>query len=294
MTLFSYLAYAIVLFVAYIIFSKVIPSIQFKSYYQKQGVFFSPGWSFISDMKALTQATIDEPDGFPFYKACQKIYGKVLPPVWAMFLGPFRAIVFNAPEYLEDIYVKLNSMHSKHELEQEVFNLLIPTSIVFLPTEDKDYAERRKILASAFYKNNVAKMIELIKKVTVDMVRDLHTSGEKEVDIIQLTSILQQRIIINVSVGPGFSERFIDFEDEKGNVAKRPITQVIFDLIIDTCSRSEQFLFLIFPELTKYAITARDRRALRNIQILRREVRNIIVEKKALGCKENTLVDMLL
>lgn len=97
-----------------------------------------------------------------------------------------------------------------------------------------------------------------------------------------------------MSVGPGFSERFIDFEDEKGNVTKRPITQVITDLIIDTCSRAEQFLFLIFPELTKYAITARDRRALRNTQILRREVRNIIVEKKALGCKENTLVDMLL
>ena len=39
-------------------------------------------------------------------------------------------------------------------------------------TEDKDYAERRRILASAFYKNNVAKMINLIKSVTRKLVEE--------------------------------------------------------------------------------------------------------------------------
>jgi len=101
-----------------------------------------------------------------------------------MFLGPFHTVIINAPEYLEDVYVRLNSMHTKHEYERRVFNLLIPTSIVFLESENKDYPERRKILSAAFYKNNVARMIELIKRVTIEIVRDLQQGNVQEVDII--------------------------------------------------------------------------------------------------------------
>lgn len=237
---------------------------------------------------------MDDPTGFPFYTACHQIYGKTLPPVWGMFCGPFRAIVFNAPEYLEDIYVKLNSMHSKHEHEQKVFNILIPTSIVFLESEHKEYAERRKILASAFYKNNVAKMIDLIKRVTIDIVKELQQGKSQEVDIIELTSLLQQRIIINVSVGPGFSEKIIDYECEDGKIIKRPIYNVIYDVIQQTCCRADQFLFLIFPELTGYAITSKDRRCQRNIQTLRGELRQIIKERKEQNIQDDTLLSTLM
>jgi hypothetical protein len=132
----QYLAYTVLLFVAYIILTKVIPSIQFKSFYSRQGVPFAPGWSFITDMKALTAAAIEDPISMPVYPACHKVYGNVLPPVWGMFLGPFRAIMINAPEYLEEIYVKHNAFHSKHDHEKQTFNLLNPTTITFLPSED--------------------------------------------------------------------------------------------------------------------------------------------------------------
>jgi cytochrome P450 len=97
-----------------------------------------------------------------------------------------------------------------------------------------------------------------------------------------------------VSVGPGFAERFVDFELESGEIVKRPIYNVIYDVILYTCSRAEQFLFLIAPELTKYAITPKDRRCLRNIQFLRHEVRGIIDAKKVDSKGGNTLVDALL
>lgn len=48
----------------------------------------------------------------------QRNYGPELPPVFGMFLGAWRAIAINSAEYLEDIYVKLNSMHSKHVNER--------------------------------------------------------------------------------------------------------------------------------------------------------------------------------
>lgn len=75
----------------------------------------------------------------PLFDAAKKIHGDNLPPVWAMFLGPMKSIIINSPEYLEDIYVRFNSFHSKHEDEQKVFNLLIPTSILFMQSDDKDY-----------------------------------------------------------------------------------------------------------------------------------------------------------
>ena len=63
-------------------------------------------------------------------------------------------------------------MHTKHVEEHHVFNILMKFNIFTKFTEDKDYAERRRILASAFYKNNVAKMINLIKSVTRKLVEE--------------------------------------------------------------------------------------------------------------------------
>lgn len=152
----------------------------------------------------------------------------------------------------------------------------MPTSIVFLETEHKDYAQRRKILASAFYKNNVSKMIDLIKSVTVNIVRDLHEKKTSEVDIVELTKHLQQRVIINVSVGPNFSDNLMDFENDDGQVIKRPIYQVIFDVIATSMMRSDTVLYLIFPELLPFAIMPTDRRNARNIERLRQEIRKVI------------------
>lgn len=75
-----------------------------------------------------------------------------------------------------------------------------------------------------------------------------------------MTSLLQQRIIINISVGAGFAEKVIDFEDDSGKIVKRPIYQAIYDVILFTCGRSDSLLFTIFPELVPYAILPKDRR----------------------------------
>jgi len=167
------IAALLLLFLGYLIVARAIPMIEFKNFYSKQGISFSPGWSFFTDLGAFTKQVMENPNGFPFYNAMQSIYGKTLPAVYGVFCGPFHTVVLNAPEYLEDVYVKLNSMHTKHEYERRVFNLLIPTSIVFMESEHKDYPERRKILAAAFYKNNVARMIELIKRQTIEIVKGL-------------------------------------------------------------------------------------------------------------------------
>jgi hypothetical protein len=53
-------------------------------------------------------------------------------------------------------------------------------------------------------------------------------------------------------------------------------------------------LFLIFPFLTRFAISARDRRDQRNIRTLRGELRQIIKDKKASGIQDDTLLSHML
>lgn len=138
----------------------------------------------------MTKCVIANPHSMPVYDAAKRIYGEKLPPVWCMHMGAIKSVVINAPEYLEDVYVKLNSMHTKHVEEHHVFNILMKFNIFTKFSDDKDYAERRRILASAFYKNNVAKMINLIKNVTRKLVDETQAKGNHELDIIEFTSIL--------------------------------------------------------------------------------------------------------
>ena len=268
--------YSAVVIAFYVIVCKVIPIVLWERYYKKQGIKFANGIAFFTDLFEFTKCAIANPHSMPLYATAKNIHGEKLPPVWCMHLFSTKAIIINAPEYLEDVYVKLNSLHTKHIEEKHVFNILMPTSIVFKYSEDKDYAERRKILASAFYKNNVAKMINLIKNVTRKLVEETQAKGNHELDIIDFTSILQQRIIINISVGPGFSDRLMDFENWDGTVQKRPIYNAIYEVIAFSCGRNQQTLNLLIPELIPYALSSRDRCCKRNIEGLRREIRQII------------------
>ena len=108
-------------------------------------------------------------------------------------------------------------------------------------------------------------MVGLIKSVTLQLISEIHSRGIHEIDIIELTSILQQRIIINISVGPGFADRIIDSESFDGKISKKPIYNVIYDVIQWTCTRAQHPLNVFIPELLPYALCSKDRCVYRNI-----------------------------
>ena len=124
------LAAILLLFIGYIIFARAIPMMEFKKYYSRQGVTFSPGWSFFTDIGAFEAEMKHDPNGWPFYGACHRIYGNTLPAVFGIFCGTFHTVILNAPEYLEDVYIRLNSMHTKHDYEREFSYFLMSTSIL--------------------------------------------------------------------------------------------------------------------------------------------------------------------
>ena len=126
------LYYSIAVIAIYVIFTKIIPIVIWERYYSKQGIKFAPGISFFTDMIAMTKIVIENPCCMPVYEAALKVHGGTLPPVWGMHMGAMKSIIINAPEYLEDLYIRLNSVATKHEDERKLFNLLMPTAIPFL------------------------------------------------------------------------------------------------------------------------------------------------------------------
>ena len=81
----------------------------------------------------------------------------------------------------------------------------MPSSIVMMQTDDPSYVEKRKTLSGAFFKSKLVGMTEIIKQVIMKEVKKLQTQDLNNVELSELTQNLYSRIIVNVSVGTGYS-----------------------------------------------------------------------------------------
>ena len=76
-------------------------------------------------------------------------------------------LFFNDPDALQDIYVNKNSAFTKHELERRFGVPLLYNNILSIDTDDPQYNKKRKALSSAFFKNKVQKMVNMVKETTL-------------------------------------------------------------------------------------------------------------------------------
>lgn len=65
---------------------------------------------------------------------------------------------------------------------------MAPKSILFQPTESKDYALKRKAISSAFFKKKLALIAEYAKDHTLELLRE--TRSDDEIDIFKFTTEL--------------------------------------------------------------------------------------------------------
>jgi hypothetical protein len=76
-------------------------------------------------------------------------------------------------------------------------------------------------------------------------------------------------IIVNVSVGMGYSQTIIDYENANGSIQKLTIAEFMEHLIADTLSRMLDLNNLLFPLLVWMTYLPSDWRYARNNQRLR-------------------------
>jgi hypothetical protein len=96
-------------------------------------------------------------------------------------------LTITSAEMLEDIYINKNAQTSKWFMSRWQFWKIMPSSIVFQPSEDPTYPEKRKALSSAFFKNKLLGMTQIIKEITLKEIKEIQEKGKSEVSLAHLT-----------------------------------------------------------------------------------------------------------
>ena len=116
-----------------------------------------------------------------------------------------------------------NQYHTKHENERKFGRPLLYNNIVSMDTADPLYKKKRKVLSSAFFKAKIRPMMDLVKDTSLKFfkkIQDKNVDGATEVDLVQVTSSLQNHIITNVLLGEGVSYGLLDWTNPDKTVEK--------------------------------------------------------------------------
>ena len=81
-------------------------------------------------------------------------------------------LVFNTAKHLTDVYVNKNKLFDKDPLSRIQFGSLFGDSIV-LAASDEIWSKKRKILSSAFYKEKLIRMTEVIKDLVAEKIEEI-------------------------------------------------------------------------------------------------------------------------
>ena len=66
------------------------------------------------------------------------------------------------------LYIKKNSLYTKHEVERKFGAPLLINNILNMETDDPMYGPKRRVVSSAFFKGRVQKMVRLVKETALE------------------------------------------------------------------------------------------------------------------------------
>ena len=175
-----------------------------------------------------------------------------------MLGNPFLTV--NSPELFEKIFTPpLSKYVTKNPLEKDATHMLFKEAFFFKLSEDKDFAERRKTLSSSLFKDKLRLMMNQIKRVCMEHIRE--HKDKDEFDIVDFFLRLQGKIIIQFGLGGDKPyDKMFDYEEADGTIKSITMIQLFEKLVDDLGERIEQPLQFLFPSLVKYSIGAHDKR----------------------------------
>ena len=216
-TILLYCFYALcVLFVYWVLKTYYVMYVKFGS---STGVKWCRFFPQISDSFRVIKAVAAEPYRIPISPALVAYFGNVLPPVAGMWLFGTPSLIFNRVSALDEIFVTKNKFHTKHENERAYSQPLLYNNIVSMDTADPQYKKKRKVLSGAFFKNKIRAMMHIVKSTSITLFKQLQdeaVDGKTEVDLVKITTKLQNHVITNVILGEGESFKKFAFENTDG------------------------------------------------------------------------------
>jgi hypothetical protein len=140
-----------------------------------QGLAFSgtPWQSFKTDMPTFVRNFIKCDSGFKSRGFLTDLYGTGdIPPLVGMNMIQEVQLFVTEPSVIQQVYIDANKFHTKHDFIRDFAALWCPTAIFFQKTEDKTYMPKRKLMSAAFFKSKLGSLIEIIKKVMYEHLKE--------------------------------------------------------------------------------------------------------------------------
>jgi cytochrome P450 len=124
-------------------------------------------------------------------------------------------------------------------------------------------------------------MTQIIKEITLKEIKKLQEQPNLDnYNMTDFTLQIQARIIINIMVGKGYSNRTVRWEENDGKQSTLGFGEGLIRCISFAFSRSSLPINVLIPEARNYHIHANDRRHYRNVMSVRALIQEMMNDRR--------------
>ena len=95
-----------------------------------------------------------------------------MPGISGLHLLGTPMVVLSTAEAMEENFIKYPKETTKNSAKRDGAKLIVGDATFFKLTEDEDFSKRRRALTSSLFKKKIRQMMESIKEVTMEHIRD--------------------------------------------------------------------------------------------------------------------------
>jgi cytochrome P450 len=108
----------------------------------------------------------------PVVEAARIDFGGEVPPIYGFCYQKQPTLVISDPLLLEQLYVQKNKYFDKHPRIYDMLKPCLGDSILLMRSNEL-WSAKRKSLSTAFYKDKLGKMMNIIREVVTSFVKQI-------------------------------------------------------------------------------------------------------------------------
>ncbi|CDW86732.1 cytochrome p450 [Stylonychia lemnae] len=199
------------------------------------------------------------------------------PPQYVGFIYSRVLCLFvNRHEPLQDLFVTKNKFFDKHPFTARLFKKTLGDGTLFAKS-DELWAKKRKSLSSSLYKQKLIQMVETMKQIALETIKEWEQQGE--IDIVAEAANLMMRNILACVFGRQNDNPIVKYK-ENGKIRDMKLGESVQLNMGKGIEREFQAHLIIFPELLPLYISKQDKELEFNIDQVIDYSRNLIAAKK--------------
>lgn len=216
----SLLLYILLAYVVSLLFAFLKGYLRYRRL-KAQGIPFPWGYNPLRMKKDFDRAKEDQPNALELLPMLRKKIGDNLPPVIGVpaFADVWLLILDSSTS--QQLFIDKNKFNTKHPMSKEAQSSFLERTLLFTETEDADYAQRRKIVTAAFFKQRLIDMTLIIKQVCHKKIQSLHANikqGSTRINLIHTMEDMYADIIVSCSVGLVLASDTVQLENSEGKM----------------------------------------------------------------------------